>query len=410
MPCEKALGKRLWSAREAGQRPAAAVSASHGEIPTDTSEISCPKKERKVLDRARLTTATPTARPLESNAPEVTVVTLLGEGKWWYAEAGQDGVFQWIPFPLGANTEIEEQLKRGESVGHFSNGDEAYKVYFDGFIQRNISTNWLRRVLRVSTADHLVLRDADCSAPVEQTTDAMMVPLTPAFPLTPFEIAIPENWTAGQHQNCVVYQLQEGVDSRELERIKNRLTETGVDTDRCIGVARIQNKSLWAKFSMEKRLMEHKNNGVSNEKFLFHGTRAVPPAHIYDSEEGFDIRFCCSGKWGIGCYFAERADYSECFAHRNSEGAVEILIAKVITGFSHTAINGNSSLRLPPAKKGLFANSEIHKSRVGSSRDRYDSVVGLSGRSDIYTVYNNSHAYPAYVITLRTVQAASVPM
>ena len=45
-------------------------------------------------------------------------------------------------------------------------------------------------------------------------------------------------------------------------------------------------------------MIEQKNGGQANEMELFHGTSNNDPQEIYDSEEGFDMRFSASGMWG----------------------------------------------------------------------------------------------------------------
>ena len=40
---------------------------------------------------------------------------------------------------------------------------------------------------------------------------------------------------------------------------------------------------------------------------MFHGTAQTPPHMIYNGQEGFDMRFCNKGMWGIASYFAEQA-------------------------------------------------------------------------------------------------------
>ena len=63
-------------------------------------------------------------------------------------------------------------------------------------------------------------------------------------------------------------------------------------------IERIQNHSLWEKYAFHTQKIKKKNNGVINEKELFHGTSGTPPEKIYaDEEEGFDMRFSLQGMW-----------------------------------------------------------------------------------------------------------------
>ena len=40
---------------------------------------------------------------------------------------------------------------------------------------------------------------------------------------------------------------------------------------------------------------------------MFHGSGATNPKTIYESEDGFDIRFARKGLYGTGNYFADNA-------------------------------------------------------------------------------------------------------
>ena len=45
--------------------------------------------------------------------------------------------------------------------------------------------------------------------------------------------------------------------------------------------------------------MAFKNNGVINEKLLFHGTSETNPELIFKGEVGFDVRFSKKRKMGF---------------------------------------------------------------------------------------------------------------
>ena len=49
---------------------------------------------------------------------------------------------------------------------------------------------------------------------------------------------------------------------------------------------------------------------------LWHGTRRTPTSVILGDENGFDMRHGMRGMWGQGIYFAERAEYSDRYAHK----------------------------------------------------------------------------------------------
>jgi len=48
---------------------------------------------------------------------------------------------------------------------------------------------------------------------------------------------------------------------------------------------------------------------------LFHGTSNTSPEIIYQSEEGFDIRYSREGLWGNAVYFAVNSSYSDTYCY-----------------------------------------------------------------------------------------------
>lgn len=131
-----------------------------------------------------------------------------------------------------------------------------------------------------------------------------------------------------------------------------------------------------------------------NEKLLFHGTSTTPSSKIWQSEDGFDLRYSSRGMWGIGSYFAEKASYSDKYAYTytvNSCQFREMLVANVLTGNSkHMPSNSKSrKLTRPPVYvEATESNPEV----------LYDSVTGDTGGSRIYVLYKLDMAYPSYLV------------
>ena len=151
-----------------------------------------------------------------------------------------------------------------------------------------------------------------------------------------------------------------------------------------LSIKRIQNKFLWEKYVQHKELMTHKGSQSSTEKELFHGTSSNPPKCIYESEEGFDMRYSREGLWGLGNYFAENANYASCFAYNQFNEVLQLFLVKVLVGDS-CEIMPDSNLRMPPFKY--------------DSKIRYDTVNGHSKGSRVYITYSNDKAYPFYLIS-----------
>ena len=157
-------------------------------------------------------------------------------------------------------------------------------------------------------------------------------------------------------------------------------------------VQQIQNQFLWEKFIHHKSMIELKNGLEANEMELFLGTSDTFPELIYDSEEGFDMRFSQCGMWGYANYFAVDTKYSDSYAHWLPNGHRQMFVANVLTG-STCMRTPNSSLRMPPLKT-MEASSDIDFKDV-----RHDYVSGVIGDNIVYMTYDNLKAYPAYLIT-----------
>lgn len=83
---------------------------------------------------------------------------------------------------------------------------------------------------------------------------------------------------------------------------------------------------------------------------------------IYDSEEGFDMRFSRDGMWGRANYFADKSIYSNKYAYKG-EGMItsrQMFMATVIIG-KYETINADKTLVVPNLLPG-------------STTQRYDSV------------------------------------
>ena len=164
-----------------------------------------------------------------------------------------------------------------------------------------------------------------------------------------------------------------------------------------IGIERIQNKKLFIRYAFQKALLLDKNSGNEqnlNEQLLFHGTSKTPPSKIWQSEDGFDLRYCRWGMWGIGSYFAKKASYSDKYAYsykRNYVQFREMLVANVLTGNSKFLPSNTESRQLtrPPV---------YTEATAGCPEVLYDSVTGFTGGSQIYVLYKLDMAYPSYLV------------
>ena len=193
-------------------------------------------------------------------------------------------------------------------------------------------------------------------------------------------------WWVPSNVTLFVFSVKRG--SAEWNQVELKFSST-IAHVRIKTIDRIQNKWLWKRYTQHRAMLQEKNHGLVNEMDLFHGTGDTPPTRIYDSEEGFDMRFSAQGMWGQANYFAVNASYSDSYAHKSNLGYKEIFLAKVLTGDSFSC-RSDRSLRMPPLKDS---------SGVQLGQVRYDTVTGVTGGSQIYMTYDNQKAYPAYLIT-----------
>ena len=202
-------------------------------------------------------------------------------------------------------------------------------------------------------------------------------------------VGIPEHWASFDATDGGFKLVPLHKNSEEYQFVLRTFEATIPPTKHTIEkIERIQNELLWSRYYDCARRMDEHNNGVTNEKNLFHGTRTVNPQDIYKGDAGFDMRFSNNGMWGRGNYFAVNASYSNDYAH-HANGSRQMMMANVLTGYQYKC-QPDSTLRIPPVRDA-----------GGAMTRRYDCVTGNTGGSDIFITYENDRAYPAYLIMYR---------
>ena len=209
---------------------------------------------------------------------------------------------------------------------------------------------------------------------------------------------IPDHWEP-QTTKCELKEVAAG--SPEWTKIKEQMEKPDFKID-IIKIERIQNTWLWETYQMSKKRMSDKNDGVVNEKNLFHGPRKNEPKDIYNSEQGFDHRLASAGLFGEGTYFAAEAKYSHKYAYQLPLGinSHQLFLANVITGISYRCKPYEHSLNVPPKKSEQMGLASVSSAAMFEG-ERYDSVCGHTSGSDIYVVYELGRVYPAYLITYK---------
>ena len=203
---------------------------------------------------------------------------------------------------------------------------------------------------------------------------------------------VPQSWSPQNSDNqCELFQLHRG--SNKWSHVQS-LVHATIPNAEIQSLERVQNRWLWEKYSFARQRLLKKNHGIINEKELFHGTKNNPPETILKSEHGFDFRFASRGMWGEGAYFAVNASYSGNSYGYCRDKKTQIILAMVLTGDT-CCCKSDSTLKQPPQKP----HSSNSKSVESFKDERYDSVSGHTGGSDIYIIYDHEKAYPAYLIT-----------
>ena len=78
--------------------------------------------------------------------------------------------------------------------------------------------------------------------------------------------------------------------------------------------------------------MTEKYGKIPDVRYLYHGTKATPPHMVYQSDEGFDMKFSPGGMWGRANYFAVNSAYSNTYKSTLSVGTFQMFYARVIVG------------------------------------------------------------------------------
>ncbi|KAL4483496.1 hypothetical protein ABPG73_001045 [Tetrahymena malaccensis] len=194
-------------------------------------------------------------------------------------------------------------------------------------------------------------------------------------------LELPSYWEP-QDQNLKLVKLD--LNSSEAKQCVQLFSKTL--QKQIIQIERIQNKALIKNYLFEKQKLLEK--GDSTERLLFHGTRAIDPKVIYNSEEeGFDFRLSNDGMYGRGTYFHETSVYSDGYKYQTPQGNSQMFLATVLIGKPFAS--GAHRYTAPP-----FINNQ--------NGVRYDSVMSnLAQGNNMYIVYHNSKSYPLYLITYR---------
>ncbi|XP_029496886.2 protein mono-ADP-ribosyltransferase PARP15-like [Oncorhynchus nerka] len=194
---------------------------------------------------------------------------------------------------------------------------------------------------------------------------------------------LPQHWDTRPATTSVrLYPIQSG--SPEYGKVLSLFRATCPDNT-IIKIERVQNTNLWNSFQIKKQEMEDRNDGMINERHLFHATSYTTIEHI--NNNGFNRSYAGQNdaEYGNGTYFAVNASYSaqDKFSKPDGEGRKLMYLCRVLTGHF---TKGERGMIEPPCRRG----SEIR---------RYDSTTNDTNNPTEFVVFRDCQAYPEYLIT-----------
>ncbi|XP_025094909.1 poly [ADP-ribose] polymerase 14-like isoform X2 [Pomacea canaliculata] len=171
----------------------------------------------------------------------------------------------------------------------------------------------------------------------------------------------------------------------EYNSVKANMSRTANNPFTIISIERIQNGDLYRQYVAKKAQIDRQNNGMSSEKTLWHGTslQAIDNINLY----GFNRSFCGRNAtaYGQGVYFAVNSSYSmsDTYSVRDQSGNKHMYQCKVLVGCPTV---GNSDMKFLPTRRGKI---------------RYDSATDSTSQPSQYVIFNDTQAYPEYLITFQ---------
>lgn len=159
---------------------------------------------------------------------------------------------------------------------------------------------------------------------------------------------------------------------------------------RIIKVEKLMNRLLFHQYKLKKSsVLQHATYPIV-ERTLYHGTSESSVKEI--CVHGFNRSFCGKNAtvYGQGVYFAINSSLSvqDTYSPPNEDGYKFIFVSKVLTG-DYT--KGCHSMKTAPLKQ------------TGNIPLRYDSVTDDITRPTMFVIFNDTQAFPEYLITCQKI-------
>lgn len=218
--------------------------------------------------------------------------------------------------------------------------------------------------------------------------------------------------------------------ANEVQMVLDHFRAGGLREEQVVRVQRIQNERLWFKYQIRRaEVAEAAGEAKVNEQLLFHGADATTMQKIYT--EGFDIRVAnMGGALGVGSYFAQASSYSDTYSKMSSHaagfpgrrpqfqtvahGQHVMTLCPTVLGRLGKGVHG---MRKPPEGiDSVCSGIALRRSRSGCTAkgkkkaawQTWCQEVSLpteapqqctQGTGEIYSVFDNSQAYPGWLVT-----------
>ncbi|XP_030210887.1 protein mono-ADP-ribosyltransferase PARP12 isoform X2 [Gadus morhua] len=307
-----------------------------------------------------------------SSISSVLQPTFLLTTEWlWYWE-DEHGKWNQYDSPPNSSTELEQKFQNNpQEVVEFTAGSQTYTLSLQDMIQTNKRYGTQRQVRRRPRFRS--------SADVQDDRTSKRPPNGP-----PNVQAFPRHWDKSQVPEIGHKKVLLRDSSKEYKKVETLFRQTMTAFD-IVKIERIQNKSLWDQFQLQREQMKTRNGGHSvAERKLFHGTDSKFIDPICCSN--FDWRICGTHGTilGKGSYFARDASYSHTYTSYAST-VRSMFVSRVLVGH-HT--RGSADYVRPPSKDGrdtLF----------------YDSCVDSIRSPSIFVVFDRPQIYPEFLLTYK---------
>lgn len=159
---------------------------------------------------------------------------------------------------------------------------------------------------------------------------------------------------------------------------------------RIIQVEKLMNRLLYNQYKLKKASVLQRATYPEVERTLYHGTNEMSVKEI--CVHGFNRSFCGKNAtvYGQGVYFAVNSALSvqDQYSPPNADGYKFIFVSKVLTG-DYT--KGCHSMKTAPLKE------------TGNIPLRYDSVTDDITKPTMFVIFNDTQAFPEYLITCQRI-------